>query len=58
MRFSLFHAGKRSARDAKATFEQQRAGHGAAEVVGRRGPQVSSADTLNEGSRTDSERPE
>ena len=58
MRFSLFHAGKRSARDAKATFEQQRAGLGAAEVMGRRRPQVSPADTLNEGARTNSERSE
>ena len=35
MRFSVFHAGKASARDPHATFEMQRAGHGAAETTGR-----------------------
>ena len=34
-RFALFHAGTASARDPRATFEAQRAGHGAAEVTGR-----------------------
>ena len=34
-RFAIFHAGKASARDPRATFDQQRAGHGAAEVTGR-----------------------
>lgn len=33
-RFALFRAGTASARDPRATFEQQRAGHGAAEVTG------------------------
>jgi hypothetical protein len=33
LRFALFHGGKRSARDPRATFEQQRAGYGAAELV-------------------------
>ncbi len=33
-RFALFHAGVASSRDPRATFEQQRAGHGAAEVTG------------------------
>jgi len=33
LRFALFHAGKRSARDPRASFEQQRAGYGASEVV-------------------------
>ncbi|MCE9670096.1 polysulfide reductase NrfD [Myxococcus stipitatus] len=33
-RFAVFHAGKQSARDPRATFESQRAGHGAAEVLG------------------------
>jgi formate-dependent nitrite reductase membrane component NrfD len=35
LRFSLFHAGKASARDPRATFDQQRAGLGGAEVTGR-----------------------
>jgi formate-dependent nitrite reductase membrane component NrfD len=34
LRFAVFHAGKASARDPRATFQQQRAGHGAAEVSG------------------------
>ncbi|MCP3103955.1 polysulfide reductase NrfD [Myxococcus sp. K15C18031901] len=33
-RFAVFHAGKQSARDPRATFEPQRAGQGAAEVLG------------------------
>jgi hypothetical protein len=33
-RFAIFHAGKRSTRDPRATFAQQRAGRGAAEVHG------------------------
>jgi formate-dependent nitrite reductase membrane component NrfD len=33
LRFAIFHAGKASARDPRATFRQQRAGHGGAEVV-------------------------
>jgi formate-dependent nitrite reductase membrane component NrfD len=33
MRFAVFHAGKQSARDPRAAFHQQRAGHGAREVV-------------------------
>jgi hypothetical protein len=33
VRFALMHAGRRSARDSRATFEQQRAGHGAAELA-------------------------
>ncbi len=35
MRFAVFHAGKASARSPRATFHQQRAGHGGAEVTGR-----------------------
>jgi formate-dependent nitrite reductase membrane component NrfD len=35
LRFSVFHAGKASTRDPRATFHQQRAGGGAAEVTGR-----------------------
>jgi formate-dependent nitrite reductase membrane component NrfD len=35
MRFAIFRAGKASSRDPRATFHQQRAGHGAAEVTGR-----------------------
>jgi formate-dependent nitrite reductase membrane component NrfD len=35
MRFAVFHAGKASARDPRATFHQQRAGFGGAEVTGR-----------------------
>jgi formate-dependent nitrite reductase membrane component NrfD len=35
LRFAVFHAGKASARDPRATFQQQRAGHGATEVTGR-----------------------
>jgi hypothetical protein len=34
VRFAVFHAGKASARDPRATFHQQRAGHGGAEVTG------------------------
>lgn len=34
LRFAVFHAGRRSARDPRATFHQQRAGYGAAEVTG------------------------
>jgi formate-dependent nitrite reductase membrane component NrfD len=34
VRFAVFHAGKASARDPRATFDQQRAGRGAAEVDG------------------------
>lgn len=34
LRFAVFHAGKASARDPRATFRQQRAGHGAREVTG------------------------
>jgi formate-dependent nitrite reductase membrane component NrfD len=33
VKFGIFHAGKASARDPRATFQQQRAGHGAAEVA-------------------------
>lgn len=33
-RFALMHAGTVSARDPRASFEQQRSGHGAAEVAG------------------------
>lgn len=33
LRFAVFHAGRRSARDPRATFHQQRAGFGAAEVT-------------------------
>ncbi len=33
VRFAVFEAGRASARDPRATFEQQRAGHGAAEVT-------------------------
>lgn len=33
LRFSVEHAGNASARDARASFHQQRAGHGAAEVT-------------------------
>lgn len=35
LRFAIFHAGKASARDPRATFRQQRAGKGAAEVTGK-----------------------
>lgn len=35
LRFGVFHAGKASARDPRATFEQQRAGRGGAETSGR-----------------------
>jgi formate-dependent nitrite reductase membrane component NrfD len=35
LRFAVFHAGKASARDPRATFQQQRQGHGAAETTGR-----------------------
>lgn len=34
-RFAIFHAGKASAADPRATFRQQRSGHGAAAVTGR-----------------------
>jgi len=34
VRFAIFYAGVASARDPRATFEQQRAGHGAAETTG------------------------
>jgi len=34
LRFAIFHAGKASARDPRATFEQQRAGLGGHEVTG------------------------
>jgi hypothetical protein len=34
-KFGVFFAGQPSARDPRATFRQQRAGHGAAEVTGR-----------------------
>lgn len=37
LRFGLFHAGMASARDPRATFAQQRSGHGAAELTGRAG---------------------
>ncbi|MDQ4129730.1 MAG: hypothetical protein M3133_01860, partial [Actinomycetota bacterium] len=33
LRFGVFYAGPRSARDPRATFHQQRAGYGAAEVT-------------------------
>jgi formate-dependent nitrite reductase membrane component NrfD len=33
LRFAIFHAGKASARDPRATFRQQREGHGAAEIT-------------------------
>lgn len=36
LRFAVFHAGKASARDPRATFHQQRAGHGGEEVTGVR----------------------
>jgi hypothetical protein len=35
VRFAVFHAGKASARDPRATFHQQRAGLGAAELTGQ-----------------------
>lgn len=35
LRFAVFHLGKTSARDPRATFRQQRGGHGAAAVTGR-----------------------
>jgi formate-dependent nitrite reductase membrane component NrfD len=35
LRFAVFHAGRASARDPRATFQQQRQGHGAAETTGR-----------------------
>jgi formate-dependent nitrite reductase membrane component NrfD len=35
VRFAIFYAGIASSRDPRATFEQQRAGHGAMEVTGR-----------------------
>jgi hypothetical protein len=37
LRFAVFHAGKSSARDPRATFEHQRSGHGGAEATGRAG---------------------
>jgi hypothetical protein len=36
MRFTVQHAGALSARDARASFHQQRAGRGAMEVTGWR----------------------
>ena len=33
MRFAVFHAGKASSRDPRATFQQQRSGHGGVEVT-------------------------
>jgi formate-dependent nitrite reductase membrane component NrfD len=36
LRFAVFHAGRASAMDPRATFSQQRAGYGAAEVTGGR----------------------
>ncbi|MEA2694244.1 MAG: hypothetical protein QOJ16_3631 [Acidobacteriota bacterium] len=33
LRFAIFHSGKASARDPRATFRQQREGHGAAEAL-------------------------
>lgn len=38
LRFAVFHAGTASARDPRATFQQQRAGHGGAEVRAAGGP--------------------
>jgi formate-dependent nitrite reductase membrane component NrfD len=35
LRFAVFHAGKASARDPRATFRHQRSGHGGAEATGR-----------------------
>jgi DMSO reductase anchor subunit len=35
MRFAVFHAGKASSRDPRATFHQQRSGHGGLEATGR-----------------------
>jgi formate-dependent nitrite reductase membrane component NrfD len=35
LRFAVFHAGKESARDPRATFQHQRSGHGGIEVTGR-----------------------
>ncbi|HZZ85894.1 MAG TPA: NrfD/PsrC family molybdoenzyme membrane anchor subunit [Anaeromyxobacteraceae bacterium] len=35
LRFAIYQAGRRSARDPLATFEQQRRGHGAADVISR-----------------------
>jgi formate-dependent nitrite reductase membrane component NrfD len=35
LRFAVFHAGKASARDPRATFQHQRSGHGGFEVTGR-----------------------
>lgn len=37
LRFAVFHLGKASARDPRATFHQQRAGFGGAEVTGKLG---------------------
>jgi formate-dependent nitrite reductase membrane component NrfD len=34
LRFAVFHAGKASARDPRATFQHQREGHGGAQVTG------------------------
>lgn len=34
LKFGIFHAGQASTRDPRATFRQQRAGHGAVEVTG------------------------
>lgn len=41
LRFAVFHAGKRSSRDPRATFRQQRTGHGAAEVSTKTTPATS-----------------
>jgi formate-dependent nitrite reductase membrane component NrfD len=35
LRFAVFHAGKASARDPRATFRHQRSGHGGVEITGR-----------------------
>jgi formate-dependent nitrite reductase membrane component NrfD len=40
LRFAVFHAGKASARDPRATFEQQRAGQGAEEITGPKFDQI------------------
>jgi formate-dependent nitrite reductase membrane component NrfD len=47
LRFAVFHAGKASARDPRATFQHQRSGHGGAEATGRAavtGPRRPAAD--------------
>jgi formate-dependent nitrite reductase membrane component NrfD len=48
LRFALFHGGKRSARDPRASFEQQRAGYGASELVHRKHARTE-AEALDEG---------